>query len=67
MPLQAEEALGPISIPRGSSGGSIFFDFVFLLIHINLLEIRLLKKFSVCISILISSQGQSKVFWKLKI
>jgi hypothetical protein len=33
----------------------------------NLIEIRLLKKFSVCLSILISSQALSKVFWKLKI
>jgi hypothetical protein len=35
--------------------------------YINLGEIRFLKKFSVCISILISSQGLSKVFWKFKI
>jgi hypothetical protein len=33
----------------------------------NFIEIRLLKKFSVCLSILISSQALSKVFWKLKI
>jgi len=33
----------------------------------NLVEIRVPKKFSVCISIPISSQALSKVFWKLKI
>ena len=32
----------------------------------TLVEIRLPKKFSVCIFILISSQGLSKVFWKYK-
>ena len=33
----------------------------------NLVEIRLPKKFSVCVSVLISSQALSKVFWKFKI
>ena len=32
----------------------------------NLVEIRIPKKFSVCIYILISLQGLSKVFWKFK-
>ena len=34
--------------------------------YINLVEIRLPKKFSVCIYILISSQALSKVFCKFK-
>jgi len=32
----------------------------------NLVEIRLAKKFSVCFSILVSSQALSKVFWKAR-
>jgi len=34
---------------------------------INLVEIRIPKKFSVCIFILISFQALSRVFWKFKI
>jgi hypothetical protein len=37
------------------------------LIQANLVEIRIPKKFSVCIFILISFQALSKVFWKFKI
>jgi hypothetical protein len=33
----------------------------------NIVEIRIPKKFSVCIYILISSQALLKVFWKIKI